>query len=257
MLLRKSGEPGRVVKHIAWLVLAAWAGEQSCIAFYAFYAYGDGWWIKLGHVPILVPLIWPMVILSARAVARELWPGATRGKMAFQLALIVIFDASLIEILAVKAGYWSWFEGGYFGVPLMGILGWGCFAFMASFSLDARGWRAWLAPATTLVGTHLLLLGLWWGGLRWTLRGDLGPLVLLAFGAGALIYAAAVWQVRRTRRLTQETLVGRLVATGLFLGLLVSLEHAGYWWTHFGLVAIPYVLAFPFSRSPTPTTHAR
>ncbi len=242
-LLRRAVEPRREAFNIAWLSVAAWVGEQTCISWYGFYAYSDAWAMKLGHVPVLVALIWPMVVLSARDVARALWPQRRGWRLALIVGAVVFFDASLIEVSAVRAGYWTWFEGGYLKVPLMGVVGWGCFAFVASFFLDAKGWRQRLAPVLTLAGTHILLVGLWWGAFRWGLRGDLGPRAVLGFGGVSIVATVAVWLSRR--RMPMRTLWARVVATSLFVGLIASLSVNRDLWIHFGLVAVPYLLASP------------
>jgi uncharacterized membrane protein len=82
-------------------------------------------------------------------------------------------DAALIEPVAVNAGLWSWNEPGIFHVPPIGILGWGYFAFCCTLVLQ-RAIRTNRSKGRTLLlllfpifGTHLLLLGTWWGALRW------------------------------------------------------------------------------------------
>src|SRR5512144_2521390 len=59
----------------AALALAGFLGEETCVALYAHYAYAAGWHARLHHVPALVPLIWPLVVLSARDVASSLFSG--------------------------------------------------------------------------------------------------------------------------------------------------------------------------------------
>ena len=39
--------------------------------------------------------------------------------------LLILFDAALVEPVAVSAGLWSWSESAVLGVPLIGIAGWG------------------------------------------------------------------------------------------------------------------------------------
>ncbi|RMG11011.1 MAG: hypothetical protein D6729_18590 [Deltaproteobacteria bacterium] len=227
------------------IAIAAWAGEQSCIALYRFYTYAPGWHLWIGDVPALVPLIWPLVILSAREVVSALWLGAGAARAAL-VAAVVAFDASLVEVVAVDAGLWSWREPGHLGVPLIGILGWGCFAFAvdALRGIPGRlGWR--LLPILAPLVTHLMLLALWWGGLRWVLRGDLAQ---AGFAGLAFLSLAATTEVLRARRrgrsLPPEVWIPRLVATSLFVALLLTrAEHRALLAMHFGLVALPYLAA--------------
>ena len=102
------------------LAAAGWVAEQSCIQAYRFYSYAEAWSIHVGDVPLLVPLIWPLVILSARDVVSSLWPGARRWSPLL-VGAVVAFDASLVEVVAVRAGLWSWTEPGHLGVPVIGI----------------------------------------------------------------------------------------------------------------------------------------
>src|SRR4051812_46817918 len=93
-----------LLRDYAALALSAWLGEQSCIKLYHFYSYSPAWHGRLGEVPILVPLIWPLVVLSACDVARGLWPRLPVAALAGISAAIVALDASLVEVVAVHAG---------------------------------------------------------------------------------------------------------------------------------------------------------
>ncbi|HNF99418.1 MAG TPA: carotenoid biosynthesis protein, partial [Pseudomonadota bacterium] len=158
------------------LSVAGYLGEESCITLYHFYQYSPDWNARLVDVPLLVPLIWPLVVLSARQVGQALWPDAKSPlARAAITAALVTFDASLMEVVAVRAGLWSWAEPGHLQVPLIGILGWGYFALGAELVLG-QPWRArrlWLLLLAPLV-TNALIVGSWWICFRHALRGDLG-----------------------------------------------------------------------------------
>lgn len=244
----------RVVEIVA-LAASAWIGEHTVIDAYQFYFYEDGWWAKIGHVPALVALIWPMVVLSARDCAGHLFGGQGRLARALTVAGIVIFDASIMEVIAVRAGYWTWFEPGYLNVPLMGIVGWGCFGFVATLWLDAlertdRIASLGVTPIVTVVATHALLLAVWWGAMRWVLRGDLGDVAMIGFGVVAVAYAAAVWRGRG--RLPMSVTAPRVLATSVFVALLLTLEDGAAQWAHLGLAAIPYLVAVRWSATRRP-----
>ncbi len=85
---------------------------------------------------------------------------------------VVAFDASLVEVVAVRAGLWSWAEPGHLGVPLIGMLGWGYFAIGADAALG-RG-RRLAAVVAAPAAAHALIQLTWWGAFRWGLRRDLG-----------------------------------------------------------------------------------
>lgn len=133
------------------LAFFAWATEDTVIRAYGFYAYSPEWSLFIDQVPIMIVLIWPVVISSAFDLAKYV-----PGPRPLITALIVLFDASLIEPVAVKAKLWHWTEPGIFEVPPIGILGWAVFTFFAVQ-------RAWIAP----IATHLVLVVLWWAFFRW------------------------------------------------------------------------------------------
>jgi hypothetical protein len=154
---------------LSLLCLASWVAEESAIRLFDFYRYGSQWTMTLGHVPVAVVLIWPVIIHSAGDLASGFAGGRGWLMRAFGGGAIVLTDAMLIEPVAVKAGLWVWHEPGIFGVPPAGILGWGIFSFLSLLALDQiRGpWRYLTVPLIPALGTHLSLFLLWWCGLRW------------------------------------------------------------------------------------------
>src|SRR4051812_38551467 len=73
LALLARGRPSRELAcDYALLAVASLVGEATCIGFYGFYSYAPGWHARVLEVPLLVPLIWPLVILSAREVATAL-----------------------------------------------------------------------------------------------------------------------------------------------------------------------------------------
>ena len=154
------------------------------------------------------------------------------------------------------SGTWSWFEPGYFGVPLMGMLGWGCFGLAAAAWLplpsgDGGGWRVWAAPVVSVAATHALLLAIWWAALRWVGRGDLAAAPLVGYGVLAAAFTWAIIGPARGRRLGWHIVGPRMAATSVFLALLVVLEvpHQAGLWTHVGLASVPYLMATRWRRA--------
>jgi hypothetical protein len=222
------------------LAVAGWVGEQTCISFYRFYEYAPEWHARLGDVPVLVPLIWPLVILSARDVARVLAPRSRGVAHAALVGGIVAFDASLVEVVAVRAGLWRWVEPGHLGVPPIGVLGWGYFAFGATWI--SRG--PWRLPAGPVVA-HVGILGSWWALFRWRARGDLG---LAAFGLLAIASVGAIALAASARRagraMPRAVWLPRALAASLFLATLAFAAPASApLWMHAMLVAFPYLVA--------------
>lgn len=225
------------------LAVAGFVGEQTSITLYRHYGYAEGWHVRVGDVPLLVPLIWPLVILSARAVRQSLLPEARAWQRPLVVGLVVTADASLMEVLATRAGLWSWAEPGHLDVPVLGILAWGFFAGAADALLDRLEGvgRLLVVPGSVLVA-HALICASWWYGLRWALRGDLG---VASVAAVAVLGALATWKglsLRRAGRLLPRAVVlPRLAATVLFVVLFVS-SAADAWpcWAHLASIAVPY-----------------
>ncbi|MFO0662616.1 MAG: hypothetical protein U0174_01635 [Polyangiaceae bacterium] len=242
------------------LAVSSYIGEETCIRFYEYYLYKPSLWEKsqwhflVDYVPALVPLIWPLVILSARQAVKALFPMATGAKLALFVALVVCFDASLVEVLAVRSHYWVWKTGGHLGVPYIGILGWGYFTFGAVYALErADNLFGLLAvPLYGFVATHGLILATWWGLFRYL--PDVSDPVKHAFPAFVLVslLALAVAFTRRRRGFAiPMTVAGpRLIAASLFFALLwlVARREPSYW-VHTALVAVPYFVATRFSSA--------
>lgn len=226
------------------LALAGWLGEETCVAWYEFYGYSPAWHGRLDHVPVLIPLIWPLVILSARAVVDAVVPGAG-WRRPLLVGALVVFDASLVEVIAVRARLWAWAEPGHLGVPLLGILGWGFFAAGADVALGLRARGRHLALLGALAWTHLMILAAWWACFRWVLRGALGDAAFVGLAAlSALATAGALAARRRGRALPLDVALPRMVAAALFLvTLAVVAPRDVRLWLHAGLVAVPYLIA--------------
>ena len=199
----------------------AWLGEQTCITCYGFYTYAPGWRLMLGDVPLMVVLIWPVVVGSARDLVRHL-SGDEPTSLALGVGLLVLADAAFVEPAAVAAGLWRWHQPGLLEVPPVGILGWGAYAALIVHALEhgRRGDRKTKALGLLLVvpGLHLALLGVWWLALRWlnfAIPSTLAPLV-----AWSLSILATVIIVRRRVRLPLHVVLLRLPGALFFAGLL-------------------------------------
>lgn len=98
---------------------------------YGAYHYSGMLGPKLGHVPILIPLAWFMMIypswVVARALTRELNLGSVAGlaASAFIAAMVMTAWDTVMDPGMSAAGNWIWENGGaYFGVPLQNYFGW-------------------------------------------------------------------------------------------------------------------------------------
>lgn len=262
-----------LLRDYAALAVAGWVGEQTSIALYHHYSYASGWHARVLDVPLLVPLIWPLVILSARDVAQTVWPRVERWRP-LVVGAVVFVDASMVEVLAVSAGLWSWAEPGHLGVPLIGILGWAFFAVSADVVLPSQGRRdavrggagATAGPARHLalvvlapLATHGLLALSWWGGLRWVLRGELAPGSLYGMAAASI---ALLWLVLAARRrghgMPPRVAGPRVIAALLFFALLLTSARDDLaLWAHVAAVALPYAIATKLPRAPRPEPSPR
>ncbi|MEZ4406206.1 MAG: carotenoid biosynthesis protein [Polyangiales bacterium] len=184
---------------------------------YGFYAYAPGWHLRVDHVPLLIPAIWAPVVLSSRAVARAMLPRETSPwREALLVGALVTFDAALIEPIAVRAGLWRWFYPGVLSVPVIGIVGWGCFAFAATWLQRALPReREWLTVFLAPLASHAMVLALWWGALRWALR-DPVPFTSAAVALGVMSAAYTLAIARTGARLPWRELLPRAAATLFF-----------------------------------------
>lgn len=248
--LRATPRPGAraALADILRIAAAAWLAEVSCIRLYGFYQYDAPWLLFLDVMPVLVALIWPFVILSAREVVHALgWVDARGAPHPLAVLVVVVYDAALVEPIAVRTGLWSWNEPGLWSVPLIGILGWGLFAACASALLDTR--RPSLALVLAPLGTHALLLALWWGLFRWVLREPITPEAAVALSV--VVALAGAWVVRRRGRTAPlATMVPRMAAAGLFFVLLFVAGGQDLGLIAYGVAfALPYLCATRFART--------
>lgn len=226
-----------------WVFVGAWLGEHTCILAYDFYRYSPGWHAWLGTVPLLIPTIWILVVLSARDVAKALAPSS---KLWLPLAFLVIwYDASLIEPIATHAGLWRWSEAGPFAVPWIGMLGWALYggaalAWLEYLPLHWRWTVALLAPLTT----HVLLIALWWGALRWLGRSQPDSLAL-ALGSWivALLLGLWLWRARRSQSVPMALLLPRMPPAAFFFVLLATTQTNVALGIYAAAFAVPWLLA--------------
>ena len=217
----------RFLSRASVVSVACWITEETCIRFYGFYTYNPSWNLFLGHVPVLIILIWPVLIHSSWDLASQL--SIQRPKLIpLATGVLVFTDALLIEPVAVNANLWAWSEPGIFHVPPIGILGWGIFALFCTLffekgtpSITPKKHIGWIL-VVPIIGTHLLLLGLWWGALRW-INMDV-PSVPLA-GVAWFVSMVLTFTILRQgtgRHVKKKTLLLRIPPSLFFLVLLLS-----------------------------------
>jgi uncharacterized membrane protein len=208
--------------------IACWITEETCIRFYGFYSYNPSWSLFLGHVPILIIFIWPVLIHSSWDLASRL--SSQRPKLIPLAAGALVFtDALLIEPVAVNAGLWAWSEPGIFHVPPIGILGWGVFAFFCTLFFEKgaspspiKKRHFILSLVVPVIGTHVLLLGLWWGAFRWINRDVPSvPLAVVAWIV-SMVLTFNILRQGTGRHIKKKTLLLRIPPSLFFLVLLLA-----------------------------------
>jgi uncharacterized membrane protein len=164
---------------------------------YGAYHYSTALGAKLGHVPILIPLAWFMMIYPSWMVARTLLRGIRLDSLpgltaAAAVAAIVMTAWDVVMDPGMSAaGNWIWENGGsYFGVPLRNYFGWLLTTFLV-YWLAGRLWKsARHAPSGKSVFPALPVVVYAFFALRYVLANRIPELRLIALfsmGTPALI----------------------------------------------------------------------
>jgi uncharacterized membrane protein len=117
------------------------------------YHYGDALGAKLGHVPIIIPLAWFMMIypswMVAKAIVRGLNLLTLPGVIAVSAIASLVMTAwdVVMDPGMASAGVWVWEHGGsYFGVPRHNYFGWLLTTFIV-YLLTAAFWCRSASPS--------------------------------------------------------------------------------------------------------------
>lgn len=112
------------------------------------YHYSEMLGAKLGHVPVLIPLAWFMMIYPSWRVAQAILrlAHATSLGVITAVALIAAFVMTgwdtVMDPGMAAAGNWIWEQGGaYFGVPLHNYFGWLLTTFLV-YWITGLAWRS-------------------------------------------------------------------------------------------------------------------
>ena len=212
--------------------------EQGDIKIFGSYAYSQGFFIKLGSVPVAIALAWAMIITSSMFMSDRLRIPQRLAPFA-DAVFAILLDLSL-DAIAIRQGLWHWnipLNAGFFGVPAGNYYGWLFVAF--GFSAWTRWVRArggarstgsWLQLLVPVPAYLTLLLALvpfialqqrFFGGPTGGFPPFLATLALFSLVAG--------WSIRRGRgRLPRPWLMPlfpRLLIHGYFLsaGILLGI----------------------------------
>jgi putative membrane protein len=144
----------RTIALFALGAVISWGFEQAGVAtgfVYGPYHYTDKLGFKLGHVPLLIPLAWFMMIYPSYVITSLLAEGrATSARTSLLRSAWLSLLGALVmtgwdlpmDPKMVADGHWVWTEGGpYFGVPLRNFAGWIATTFSVFFAYRALEWR--------------------------------------------------------------------------------------------------------------------
>ncbi len=167
---------------LAWLV--EWVGSTTGFPFGS-YDYSARLQPQLGHVPILIPLAWFMMLPCAWSVASLLV--GTRNRLVFIMVSALAFTAwdLYLDPQMVNWGFWVWeHPDGYFGIPWVNFLGWLLASSLITFVVKPDNLPH--GPLVLIYGITWILqaigLGIFWG--------LVGP-ALVGFGAMGFFLALA------------------------------------------------------------------
>lgn len=119
--------------------VVSWAFEQVGVetgAVYGAYYYTDFLGPKLGHVPVLIPLAWFMMIYPSYIIVNLIVQGRPTGTpsalkrvlwLAFFSGVVMTAWDLVVDPFLTSPPFeaWVWTEGGpYFGIPVQNYIGW-------------------------------------------------------------------------------------------------------------------------------------
>ncbi len=143
---------------------------------------------RLGHVPILIPLAWFMMVYPSWKVAQALLRGSESDSSLLGITALSCVGAAVMTGWDVvmdpgmaAAGNWVWEHGGtYFGVPLRNYAGWLLTTFLVYWIAGWLGRTAKRTASVDLVFASLPVLVYALFALRYITAADLPPLHLVA-----------------------------------------------------------------------------
>ena len=181
---------------------------------YGPYHYSDMLGPKLGHVPVLIPLAWFMMIYPSWVTARALLRGVDTQRASGMTALAVVAAMVMTAWDTVMdpgmsaAGNWVWEQGGpYFGVPLRNYAGWLLTTFLVYLgagviwrATELHGSRARTAARGVTLGFAALPVIVYAvHGIRYVTAGSIAALQVVALFAMVLPGMLALIQMSMAR----------------------------------------------------------
>lgn len=168
-------------------------------AIYGPYHYSDMLGAKLGHVPVIIPLAWFMMVYPCWKVARTML-GAEGESRVIAVSLVAAFvmtgwDMAMDPGMAA-AHNWVWEQGGdYFGVPLRNYFGWMVTTF-AIYLLAGLLWRDGAGRGVSRVFSRLPVILFAFYALRYVMVNRIPALRVVALFSMGLPAIVALAQLR-------------------------------------------------------------
>lgn len=182
---------------LALVAVSTWAIEfiGSSTGFpFGSYDYTDALQPQLGHVPLLIPLAWFMMMPPAWAVAQQIaghLSGRARVAAYVGLSAVAITAWDLfLDPQMVEWGFWEWEQtaGGYFGVPWSNYAGWLLTGVVVTLLVRPYRYELPIVPLLTVYGVVWFLqsigLAVFWG--------QPGPALVGFLAMGALLLWAGL-----------------------------------------------------------------
>lgn len=169
---------------------------------YGAYHYSSMLGPKLGHVPILIPLAWFMMIYASWVVARGLLRGvdtcSATGMAAQAIVAAMVMTAwdTVMDPGMATAGNWIWEGGGgYFGVPLQNYFGWLLTTFLVYWGAGWLWSRARVIADTQDKFTTMPIIVYAFYGISYTMPRRIPALQVVALFAMVMPALTALLQV--------------------------------------------------------------
>ncbi len=166
--------------------IAEYVGSSTGFPFGSYY-YTDLLQPQIGHVPIIVPIAWFMMLPSSWAIAESI-VGRNRPIVYIVIGTLAMTAWDLfLDPQMVAWGFWVWEGGGaYFGIPLVNYAGWLLTAGVLTVVLRPYRWELPVRPLITIYAVVWFLqtvgLAVFWG--------QVGPALFGSLAMGYLLFRA-------------------------------------------------------------------
>lgn len=206
--------PKRTALFFAVSAIVTYAMEETGVRtglIFGAYHYSDMLGIKLGHVPVLIPLGWFMMIYPSRVVAKAILRTIDARSVAGITVLAALsamvmtgWDLVMDPAMSTLGKNWVWEKGGiYFGVPGRNYLGWLLTTFLV-YWLVGLLWRAdegkGTAPTSIFAALPVIVYAFF--AVRYVATNSFPPLQAVAVFSMGLPAFVALIQICMNRSVT-------------------------------------------------------